>query len=387
MNRRVVLRLLGLTGAVLAGVPVGTVLAASADELAGQAQDALAVGDSEKALALLTQAQAKDPRNDRVQSLLGRTYFERGDARTALAHFSLAVRINPEDTLSRIMAETISQFPLPPAPPTVGENPPSKRVMPPPNDAARAERDALMASNGKQPPKPPLRLLLDPGHGGADHGAPGEGLRESDVALDIALRLARLLAASPEAVSLSLTRTADVSLPQWARASLAGFYGADLLLSLHATRVPRPEAGGVAVYAFSRTPSDPVAREVVRVEDGGRRPQPARADRTGQELFLKAARHAANAKRSASSDRLARNLLAGLHAANSPIPVNNVAGAGPFGLLAASDIPAVLVEAGFLSRPEDAAGLAVPEKRQALAQSLATVILRIAGETRPVARP
>jgi N-acetylmuramoyl-L-alanine amidase len=374
MNRRQVLCFCGAAGVFLAGLP-HTALAASADELAGQAQDALAAGDTDKALSLLGEARGKDPRNDRVQALLGRTYFQRGDARAALEHFTLAVRLNPEDTLSRIMAETIRQFPLPPAGGKPGETPP--RRSPQLAEAARAERKALLGQGPGAPRQGPLRLLLDPGHGGGDAGAPGDGLRESDVTLDLALRLARILAASPDAVAVSLTRTADVTLPEWARATLAGFYGADLFVSLHASRVPLPEAAGITVFSFARTPSDALARETARVEEGGRSVKPPMAGRAGQDIFLEAARQAAGERRIAAGKRLADDLVAALRGTATPVPVAR-ADAGPFGLLAAADAPAVLVEAGFLSHPGDAAGLAAPEKRQAVAQALATAVLRVA---------
>jgi len=375
MNRRQILRLLGLSGLLVVGAP-SVSRAASSDELARTAQDALESGDTDKALSLLNEAMAKDPRNDRVQALLGRTYFQRGDARTALAHFTLAVRLNPEDTLSRIMVETISQFPLPPGGDKPGDTPPRRAMAT--DKAAMAEREALSHPTAEGARNTPMRLLIDAGHGGMDVGAPGDGLRESDVTLDIALRLARILAASPQQVALSLSRTADVSLPDWARAALAGFYGADLLVSLHAARVPRPEAAGIAVYAYALTSSDALAGEVVRVEGRGRGRRPAEASRAGRDIFLTAARRAAGTGRMEAGKRLAGQLTAALRQGASPLPVAS-GGAGAFPLLAASDAPAVLVETGFLSHPQDAAVLAVPEKRQAVADALARALLAVAG--------
>ncbi|EFL53212.1 cell wall hydrolase/autolysin [Solidesulfovibrio fructosivorans JJ]] len=377
MTRRQALRLLLLSGALVAGLP-GLSLAESSDELARSAQYALEAGDTDKALSLLNDAQAKDPRNDHVQALLGRTYFQRGDARAALTHFTLAVRLNPEDTLSRIMVETIGQFPLPPEGKKPGDAP-SRHALPAADAAARAEREALIHPTAGDKRHAPLRLLIDPGHGGADVGAPGEGLRESDVTLDIALRLARILAASPQRVTLSLTRTADVSLPDWARAALAGFYGVDMLLSLHAARVPRPEAAGIAVYAYARTPSDALARETARIEGGGRNLHPVEASRAGQDIFLSAARRAAGTGRIAAGKRLAGELADALRQGRAPLAVAG-GGSGPFPLLAAADAPAVLVELGFLSHPQDAAALAVPEKRQAMAEALALAVLATAGK-------
>ncbi|MEA5088480.1 N-acetylmuramoyl-L-alanine amidase [Solidesulfovibrio sp.] len=355
--------------------------AESADELAREAQAALTGGETDAALALLKEAQGKDPRNDRVQALLGRAWLQRGDAREALAHFTMAVRINPEDTLSRIMAETIGQFPLPARD--------GKSVAPPPGRSrtlsadARAEREALLAKGPRAGREGPFRVCIDAGHGGLDPGAPGAGLREADVALDIALRLARVLSTKGDDVSVTLTRTADVTLPGWARAALAGFYDADLFVSIHAARVPEPAASGLAFYAFAREPSDAVAGAASRVENAAHESLEMQPGRLGAQSFFAAASRAAGTPQVLAAGRAART-MATAAAAGAPLPVRG-AGAGPFRLLDEADAPAVLVEAGFLSHAADAGVLAAPEKRQALAEALGRAVLAAAAQLRSVA--
>lgn len=355
--------------------------AESADELAREAQAALTGGETDAALALLKEAQGKDPRNDRVQALLGRAWLQRGDAREALAHFTMAVRINPEDTLSRIMAETIGQFPL--------SARDGKSVAPPPGRSrtlsadARAEREALLAKGPRAGREGPFRVCIDAGHGGLDPGAPGAGLREADVALDIALRLARVLSTKGDDVSVTLTRTADVTLPGWARAALAGFYDADLFVSIHAARVPEPAASGLAFYAFAREPSDAVAGAASRVENAAHESLEMQPGRLGAQSFFAAASRAAGTPQVLAAGRTART-MATAAAAGAPLPVRG-AGAGPFRLLDEADAPAVLVEAGFLSHAADAGVLAAPEKRQALAEALGRAVLAAAAQLRSVA--
>ncbi|WP_428558756.1 MAG: N-acetylmuramoyl-L-alanine amidase [Solidesulfovibrio sp. DCME] len=371
MNRRLFTWLLATCLVVAAVAPA---LADTADELASQAQDALSDGNSDKALSLLTEAQAKDPRNHRVQALLGRAFFQRGDLRSALEHCNQAVRLNPEDTSSRIMAETISQFPLP--------GRPAKETAPaPPRPGtlageAKAERQALLAQGPFRQGQGPFRLLIDPGHGGIDPGAPGGGLRESDVSLDIALRLARVLAGHGQAVAVNLTRTADVSLPGWARAALAAFYDADLVLSIHAARVPEPAATGLALFTFGRQPSDAVAGATARLENAAHESRDPSSGRLGGQFFATAARRAADAAGTARAARAAGLMAASLGQA-SPLPVRPPASA-PFRLLDESGGPAILVEAGSLSHPADAAILAGADKRQALAEALARAVLAVA---------
>ncbi|OLN31045.1 N-acetylmuramoyl-L-alanine amidase [Desulfovibrio sp. DV] len=379
MNRRQALAFLAAAG--LVACRPGLALADTADELAGAAQAELTGGNIAKALPLLLEAEAKDPRNDRVQALLGRAYFQQGDARAALPHFTLAVRLNPEDTVSRMLAETISQFPLPAK---GGQGQGGSVSRPRPSALAReaqAEREALIGRQVRPTRQGPVRVLLDPGHGGTDSGAGASGLREADVALDLSLRLARLLAAAKDVVAIQLTRTADVYLPGWARAGLVGFYDADLLVSLHATRVVEPTAAGIHVYAYARQPSDALAALVVRAENAAQGMGATWMARGGEGLFVSAVREAAGQDRHGRSRELATALVRALPA-NAPLPVRGAA-AGPLGLLGEVDAAAVLVETGFLSHPDDAATLAIPDKRQALAGCLADAILAVARTLAP----
>lgn len=376
MNRRRALRVLGGLGLGLLLGPRFAV-AESADELAREAQAALTGGDTDTALSLLRDAVAEDARNDRVQALLGRTYLQRGDARAALRHFTLAVRLNPEDTLSRIMMETIRQFPLPPrkgkkAPPA---RPSRSNAL---AAAAEAERKSLLGE-GATTGGGPRRLLLDPGHGGVDAGAPGAGLREADVTLDIALRLARAFSGHSDAVDVMLTRTADVDLPGWARAALAGFYGADLLVSIHATRLPDSGAKGIGLYAFAAKASDELAEAVGLVENAAFDRRSRLTARPGVQAFLSATRRAAGAGHLQRGRDAARDMAAALKS-GAPLALHGV-GTAPLQLLAEADAPAVLVETGFLSNPADAAVLGTPEKRQQLADALARAVLAALGVT------
>ncbi|WP_374718124.1 N-acetylmuramoyl-L-alanine amidase, partial [Neobacillus sp.] len=72
-----------------------------------------------------------------------------------------------------------------------------------------------------------MKLYLDPGHGGKDPGAEGNGLREKDITLDIAMRLRDILLNDYEKVEVKLSRTSDVTKSLSARSSEANAWGAD----------------------------------------------------------------------------------------------------------------------------------------------------------------
>ena len=95
-------------------------------------------------------------------------------------------------------------------------------------------------------------VVVDPGHGGTDHGVVGaSGLsREGLHAGRWALRLAQLLRA--EGCRVRLTRDRDERVGTYARAEIADAARADFFLSLHLAAHPSPEAHGAACYYFER---------------------------------------------------------------------------------------------------------------------------------------
>ena len=86
------------------------------------------------------------------------------------------------------------------------------------------------------------RVVIDAGHGGHDPGAQGNGVTESELTLDVALRLSRLLEKQP-GVDVVMTRDTDVFIPLEERTAIANREGADC--SCRSTRMPaatrRPE--------------------------------------------------------------------------------------------------------------------------------------------------
>ncbi|TCN25363.1 N-acetylmuramoyl-L-alanine amidase family protein [Mesobacillus foraminis] len=78
-----------------------------------------------------------------------------------------------------------------------------------------------------------LKLYLDPGHGGSDPGAIGNGLQEKNLNLDIALRIRDLLVNNYNDVSVRMSRTTDVTRSLNERTNDANAWGASFYLSIH----------------------------------------------------------------------------------------------------------------------------------------------------------
>lgn len=100
-----------------------------------------------------------------------------------------------------------------------------------------------------------MHVLIDPGHGGHDHGAQSQGIREADVTLKIAKRLFKLLEKDKN-IQYSTTRTYDKDLELQDRSDKAHDTKADLFVSIHANASLNPRARGTEIYIQNILPSD-----------------------------------------------------------------------------------------------------------------------------------
>lgn len=94
-------------------------------------------------------------------------------------------------------------------------------------------------------------LVIDPGHGGKDPGAMGNGYREKDIALSVALKFGALVKRHYPSVTVRYTRSKDVFVGLQARADFANRHKASLLVSIHLNSVPRgSSASGTETYVL-----------------------------------------------------------------------------------------------------------------------------------------
>ncbi|WP_290493318.1 N-acetylmuramoyl-L-alanine amidase family protein [Leeuwenhoekiella sp. UBA4164] len=103
----------------------------------------------------------------------------------------------------------------------------------------------------------PLRVIIDPGHGGMDSGAIGvNGIQEKDVVLNLALALKHLNDTLGHPLDLFSTRTSDTLISLSGRSKLALALEADIFLSLHCNHSSNPKARGVEVYVYDKPNSN-----------------------------------------------------------------------------------------------------------------------------------
>ncbi|WP_395647489.1 N-acetylmuramoyl-L-alanine amidase [Terricaulis sp.] len=210
-------------------------------------------------------------------------------------------------------------------------------------------------------------IVVDAGHGGRDPGAIGvTGTREKDVVLDAALQLRDALE-SRGRYRVALTRDADAFVPLEDRVRFARAQNADLFISLHADSHANGEAQGASVYTLSEHGATR-AQGMMNAQnwdiDLGAAP---RRGLVGDILVDLAQRETTN-----RSAQFAQTVIPCLGQV-SPLLTNTHRSAGFFVLLA-PDVPAVLIETGFLSNAADERRLASPRERQHVAEAIANAV-------------
>jgi N-acetylmuramoyl-L-alanine amidase len=213
------------------------------------------------------------------------------------------------------------------------------------------------------------RIVIDAGHGGHDPGANANGLTESELTLDIALRLQKLLAKQP-GVDVVMTRATDVFIPLEERTKIANREGADLFLSIHANASRNLKARGVETY-FLNFATNPEAEAVAARENAG----------SGQSMhklpdIVRAI--ALNNKIDESrdfADMVQRSMVKRLSTRNTQLRDIGVKQA-PFVVLIGAEMPSVLAEMSFVTNRQDAALLKTGAYRQQIAEALLDAVLR-----------
>jgi N-acetylmuramoyl-L-alanine amidase len=196
---------------------------------------------------------------------------------------------------------------------------------------AMRESEAISSSGPSLPGK---TIVLDPGHGGADPGIAAHGLSEAEVVYDVAARVRERL--EKLSVTCRMTRGHGGSPSQRKRADKANEAGADLVISLHCDAHANPAASGVAAFYYGND-------------------RFGHASPTGE-------RFAGLVQREVTARTGLANL--GTHGMT-------------WDLLRYTQMPAVRIELGYLTSPQDAALLASERFRDATADAIVIAVQRL----------
>ena len=242
-------------------------------------------------------------------------------------------------------------------------------------------RPPLPGEESETTRRPIRRIIVDAGHGGHDTGAIGpRGVREKDVTLAMAVRLAQRLRAL--GFEVTLTRTDDRYLKLEERTAIANMAKGDLFVSLHTNANPRRERSGVETYFLNAT-DDRYARRLAARENGVLEAEDAPSD-VQRILTDLDARASAGASRSLAA-LVQKELTARARQADAPVRDRGVKSALFYVLLGAR-MPAVLVETAFISNRAEERRLASPAYQQLVADGVARAVSDFAGRSRLASR-
>ena len=177
-----------------------------------------------------------------------------------------------------------------------------------------------------KPKKPPIKnkVVLDPGHGGTDYGAIREGINEKDITLDLTQRVASIL--KSKGYKVAMTRTEDIYIGLQDRCDFTDVENPEIFVSIHVNSAVATEPYGIETHYYHE-PSKELA-EVI------------------QKHLVK------------NIDTKDRGIIK-----------------SKFYVINHTDVPAVLVETGFISNASERAELITDKRKQATAKAIAEGII------------
>jgi N-acetylmuramoyl-L-alanine amidase len=257
-------------------------------------------------------------------------------------------------------------------------------------DATQASKPAIRVKPGKGQIPPGAiakqlalsvrRIVIDPGHGGKDYGAPGylKGVHEKHVVLAIAKRLQQMLRSQLKCEAV-LTRSRDKYLSLEERTAMANTQDADLFISIHTNASSDRRAHGIETYILNLATDD----EAIRV--AARENATSTKNISDLDTILKSLMN--NAKVSEST-RLAsyvqQSMARSLKRKYKQVRSKGIKQA-PFYVLLGADMPSILIETSFISNPKECKRLVSKSYQKQLCQGIIDGIRRYIKETNPTA--
>lgn len=208
-------------------------------------------------------------------------------------------------------------------------------------------------------------VVVDAGHGGKDPGA-GKDTHEKDVTLAAAKALKARLERTGR-YKVVLTRSSDIYIPLETRVRIAREADADLFISLHADSGPTAANRGASVYTLSERGESRVTK-VLRKDDWLMPVSLPGSDRTVGEIILDLTQRSTRNR----SAEFAEMLLT--HIADETPLLRRSHRDGNLMVLLAPDVPAVLLEMGFINNPDDERQLTDPAKRNRLMNAVGDAV-------------
>lgn len=212
-------------------------------------------------------------------------------------------------------------------------------------------------------------VVIDPGHGGEELGAQGaSGTLEKEVTLSVARRL-RTLIESRLGLKVFLTREDDRAMSLDDRSAFANNHHADVFLSIHANTAVRPALKGAEVYYLTVERADAEARR--RADENATTLPALGGGSRAIDLILWETAQARHLEQSATLAGIIEQALRP-RVEMSPRAIQQA----PFRVLVGANMPAALVEIGYLSNAEQETQLASASYQDHVAQALLEALMK-----------
>jgi N-acetylmuramoyl-L-alanine amidase len=224
------------------------------------------------------------------------------------------------------------------------------------------------------------RIVIDPGHGGKDFGAPGyiKGVHEKEIVLQISKRLAKMIQ-NELGCQVYLTRSDDRYLTLEERTAMANTKEADLFISLHTNAHKNKEAYGIETY-FLNLATDDDAIRVAAMENATSRKNISDLQTILTDLMQNTKINESAKLASFVQGSMKENLSKHYKHIN-----NKGVKQAPFYVLLGAQMPSILVEAGFISNPRECKRLLSPEYQDHICRSIVNGVRKYIKDTNPAA--
>jgi N-acetylmuramoyl-L-alanine amidase len=216
-------------------------------------------------------------------------------------------------------------------------------------------------------------IVIDPGHGGLETGAKGKfGNVEKDITLAISLKLKALIERNL-GLAVFLTRDRDVDVSNENRAAIANNHKAGLFISIHANGAVQRKAAGSETFFLSVNATDEETRRLAYLENNSSELQ-THIDPSSEDDLMMILWDMAQTAYIKQSSRLAELVQAELDAMLGTR--NRGIKQAPFKVLTGVACPAILVEAAFISNPDEEQKLASDAFQSRVAEAIYRGLVR-----------
>ena len=210
-------------------------------------------------------------------------------------------------------------------------------------------------------------IVIDPGHGGSDSGAVGNGLKEKNVVLATSKKLGALL--TKRGYKVLYTRSTDVFINLRSRTAFAAKKNADMFISIHANAAPNASSAlkmsGVETFFLSPARSER-SKNAAALENKGDLED---MNTFSKQTFL----NFLNREKIISSNKLAIDIQSYMLSSVKKSFSSRDGGVreAPFWVLVGATMPAVLVEIGYITHPQEGKNLGKSAYQDRIAQGIA----------------